>query len=128
MSDLTPKQWLLYGYLKKHYEPNKFISKKEISIALNYPWNDNSDRNGREIESDVLALRESNEIQKLIVSNKTGYKIANEQEANDYLDSDWNNILKLLKRHNRLRIKAKKNKQMRIVWNSERDTIESFME
>lgn len=36
--------------------------------------------------------------------------------------------MKELKRHNVLRRKAKKHKQMCIVWNSERDTIEAFME
>lgn len=126
--ELTPRQWQLYKYLKEHYQPNIFIEKKELAKALGYAWNDKSDRNGRDIESDVMALRESDTIQKIIVSSSKGYKIANEQECKDYLSKDWINIMKELKRHNVLRRKAKRHKQMRIVWNSERDTIEAFME
>lgn len=127
MKELTPRQWQLYKYLKVHYEPNKFISKKEIADALGYDWKENTDRNGRDIEADVNELRESDVIQKIIVSSRDGYKIANEEEANAYLDRDWINIMKDLKRHNKLRRKAKKDKQMCIVWNSERDTIQAYM-
>lgn len=126
--ELTPRQWQLYKYLKEHYQPNVFIDKKELADNVGYSWNEKSDRNGRDIESDVMALRESDKIQKIIVSSQKGYKIANEQECKEYLDKDWINIMKELKRHNVLRRKARKHKQMRIVWNSERDTIEAFME
>jgi hypothetical protein len=126
--ELTPRQWQLYKYLKEHYQPDVFIEKKELAKNVGYAWNDKSDRNGRDIESDVMALRESDKIQKIIVSSAKGYKIANEQECKEYLDKDWINIMKELKRHNVLRRKARKHKQMRIVWNSERDTIEAFME
>ena len=65
--ELTPRQWQLYKYLKEHYQPDVFIEKKELAKNVGYAWNDKSDRNGRDIESDVMALRESDKIQKIIV-------------------------------------------------------------
>ena len=62
--ELTTRQWQLYKYLKLHYEPDKFISKKELSDAVGYSWNEKSDRNGRDIESDVAALNDDETVQK----------------------------------------------------------------
>lgn len=124
--ELTTRQWQLYKYLKDHYEADKFIPKKEIADAIGYAWNDKSDRNGREIESDVAALNEDGNIQKVIISSTKGYKIANQEEAGEWLHKDWLSILKLIKRHMFKRRKCRLNKQMRIVFNSERDTIEAF--
>ena len=124
--ELTTRQWQLYKYLKLHYEPDKFISKKELADALGYSWNEKSDRNGRDIESDVAALNEDETIQKVIISSSKGYKIANKEEAFDWLHKDWISILKAIKRHMFKRRKCRLNKRMRIVFNSERDTIEAF--
>ena len=100
MSGLTTKQWQLYKYLKEHYEPSRWISKKELAEALGYEAEDYNPRgNYREIESDVLAINEDETIQKVVISSRNGYKIANKEEAEEWLHNDWINILKGIKRH-----------------------------
>lgn len=128
MSGLTTKQWQLYKYLKEHYEPEKWIGKKELSDSLGYKWDEKTDRNGREIESDVSAINQDDTIQKVIISSPKGYKIANREEAEEWLHKDWIAILKQIKRHMFKRRKCRLNKQMRLVFDSERDTIEAFPE
>lgn len=126
--NLTTRQWQLYKYLKDHYAEDVFISKKELSDNLGYHWNEKSDRNGRDIEADVLAINDDAIIHKVIISSPKGYKIASEAEAGSWLFDDWKKIEKLIKRHMYKRRKCQLNRQMRIVFNSEKDTIETFIE
>lgn len=127
MGTLNTRQWLLYGYLKENYTDDKFISKKEIASACGYAFNDSSQRNCVDMEADVRAINDCDVIQKIIVSDSTGYKIGNEQQVFDYLEKRFKRDLKSLKLNWKLTRKVKMNNQMRIVFGNERDTIETFI-
>ena len=66
-------------------------------------------------------------MQKVIVSNKTGYKIGNEKECSEYLERRFKSVLKSLKSLWEYKKRLEQNGQMRITFGSERDTIESFI-
>lgn len=127
MGALNTRQWLLYGYLKEHYTEDTFISKKELASACGYSFNDKSQRNCVDMEADVRAINDSDVIQKIIVSDSTGYKIGNERQVLDYLEKRFNRDFKSLKLNWKLTKKVRMDKQMRLVFGSERDTIETFI-
>jgi hypothetical protein len=124
---LNTKQWLLYTYLKEHYSDDKFISKKELAQACGYTFNDKSQRNCVDMEADVRAINDCDIIQKIVVSDSTGYKIGNEAQVLDYLKKRFNRDFKSLRLNWKLAKKVKMNNQMRLVFGSERDTIETFI-
>lgn len=127
--DLRTRQYRLHDFLLSRYDEGRYISKKEICEALPefYEWNENCTRMCRAIESDVHAINADLTIQKIIVSNKNGYKIGNKAEVEKYLKKrfirDWNNIK--LSRH--MAKKVALDGQMRLVFGNERDFIETFM-
>lgn len=84
---LTTRQWQLYRFLKKMAKEDRFISKKEICENLKkyYEYKEEQKRLCRSIERDVRIINDSNEIQKIIVSNPEGYKIGNKDEVMEYL-------------------------------------------
>lgn len=126
---LTTRQWQLYRFLKKKAKENRYISKKEICDNLKkyYEYKEEQKRLCRSIERDVRIINDSNEIQKIIVSNSEGYKIGNKEEVENYLKKRFLRDLKSLKLDWKISKKVKMDKQMRVVFNSERDTIEAFM-
>ena len=79
------------------------------------------------MEADVRAINDSDVIQKIIVSDSTGYKIGNEKQVLDYLEKRFNRDFKSLKLNWKLTRKVRMDKQMRLVFGSERDTIETFI-
>lgn len=127
MAELNNRQWLLYGYLKSHYSEDKFISKKELAAACGYTFNEKNQRNCVDMESDVRTINDNDTIQKIIVSDSKGYKIGNEQQVLDYLSKRFARDFKSLKLNWKLTRKVKMDKQMRLVFGSERDTIETFI-
>lgn len=128
--ELTTRQWDLYNYLKDNYSEEKFISKTEIAEALpqHYDSADNSTRYLRIIENDVNLINHSDTIQKIIVSNKRGYKIGNEAQVEKYLNTRFKRDFKSLKLTYSLIKKAKLDEQMKLQFGNERNYIESFME
>lgn len=129
-SKLTTRQWHLYNFLKLMYEnnPDAFVTKEEICNGLpqDYEIKENETRTCRSIEIDINALRNSDEIYKVIVSNHDGYKIASEEEANDWLARVKVEALRKLKMYWKNLKYAESNNQMRLVFNKEKDTIEVF--
>lgn len=124
---LNKRQWILYRYLKKRYKDNKYISKKEICTDLkNYSYNENETRLCRTIESDVRTINESDEIQKIIVSNHEGYKIGNKEEVEQYLNRRFNRDYENIKLNWKLAKKVSLDKQMRLTFGNERDVIETY--
>ena len=128
---LTPRQYHLYIYLKKQYalDPKHFVTKKQICDALpnDYEYDaDKRKRTCRSIEQDINALRMNEIIYKVIVSNHYGYKIANEEEANEWLSIVKSAALEKLKMYWKNRKSAESNNQMRIVFNKEKNCIEVF--
>ncbi len=127
MSSLSSRAWRLYTYLKEHYDEEKFISKKELAENCGYAYNDNSQRNCVDMEADVRAINDCDIIQKIVVSDSKGYKIGNEEQVFDYLNKRFSRDLKSMKLNWKLTRKVKMDKQMRIVFGQERDTIETFI-
>lgn len=129
-SKLTTRQWHLYNFLKLMYEnnPDAFVTKEGICHGLpqDYEIKENETRTCRSIEIDINALRNSDEIYKVIVSNHDGYKIASEDEANDWLARVKVEALRKLKMYWKNLKYAESNNQMRLVFNKEKDTIEVF--
>lgn len=85
MKTLTSRQWKLYNYLKR-----QSTYKTQIEIACNIDEYGLSSKmvddfhNSRariEITNDIRALKQSPVIQKIILSNRNGIKIATEEEA-----------------------------------------------
>lgn len=127
---LTTRQWMLYRYLKSQYKRNEFISKEEISEHLPklYGFDKSKDRNCRTLEQDIRKINESDEIQKIIVSSRFGYKIGNQEEVVKYINNRFNREFKNLKLDWKLVNKVKLNKQTRLTFQTQaRDTIETFM-
>ena len=129
-SGLTTRQWALYNFLKDNYQENYYISKRTICTWLpeHYQIKENDTRMCREIENDVRKINSCDVIQKIIVSNKTGYKIGSQEECRKYLDKRFLRDLKNLKLNWKLQDKIENDEQMRFTFsNYERNYIETFI-
>lgn len=127
---MTTRQWLLYNYLKDNYSEDRYISKKEIVNALPeyYEIKEGETRLCRDIEFDVRDINKDITIQKIIVSNKKGYKIGNPEQAHDYILNNIAAAKENLKHYYKLRHKAELNNQYRLQFGHERDIIETYIE
>lgn len=136
VNDLTTRQWKLYLFLLKNYQEDstKYVSRKKIYWELRdeYPkpkedqeWLNTTAR--REITRDILALKKSNRLHKVILSTTEGFKIARKQEAKDNLKKEIASHLKSLNRIYKQIKKVGLDKQLRIAFNQEKDLIESFL-
>ena len=125
---LNTRQWDLYNYLKENYAEGIYISKYEICQALpyHYNFNVNETRMCRLLENDVRIINNSDIIQKIIVSNKHGYKIGNDAEITEYLNRRFRRDLKSLKLNWQLANKVALDGQMRLTFGNERDVIEAI--
>lgn len=126
---MNTRQWELYKLLKLNYADGKFISKREICDLLPqyYTYDENTNRHNVDIEKDIRAINDDNVIQKCIVSNRTGYKIGNEEECNEYLKRRFTSIFNSLKSLYGIKKRLQNNNQYRLVFNSEKEIIECFM-
>lgn len=127
---LTTRQWDLYNFLKDNYKDNYYISKHTICAWLpqHYQIKENETRCCRAIEYDVRAINNCDIIQKIIVSNKNGYKIGSSEECARYVDKRFLRDLKNLKLNWKLQQKIEDNDQMRFTFtNYERNFIETFI-
>ena len=133
MSELNPRQWALYNFLKERGD--EWTLQAEIAAALSALYN-----NGEEIKSfhdsparmqmtaDIRAINESAVIQKVIISSSKGIKIANSEEFDRYIRKE---IMAAVRRLMRAKYKAQKGSrdgQMRFTFGSERDTIKAFID
>ena len=132
-SELTPRQWALYRYLTKR--GNQWTYQWQIATevpeygyggrAEAVAFHDSSTRSA--MTTDIRKINQSSVIQKIIISTPKGVKIATKHEFKDYIHREEVRLLSALKRHY---IKARKgamDKQGKIVFNSERDTVEAFI-
>ena len=128
VKNLTPRQWDLYNYLKSQYADGVYISKQDICKALpqHYQIKENESRWCTLIEFDVRAINECPIIQKIIVSNKKGYKIGNKEEVTEYLNKRFRRDSKNMKLNWALADKVALNNQMRLAFGNERDVIEAY--
>lgn len=129
-SELTPRQWALYNLLKNN--PDRTFKQIDIFYSLLewYPWTESKnfhDSTARlAITADLRAINNSEIIQKIIISNKSGVKLASEAEFAKYIDGQFAAIFRKLERTRKKAKKAGLNGQMRTVFGNERDTIEAF--
>ena len=130
-SELTPRQWKLYEFLKSQ---NDWVKQEHISSSLpeysvtekDTPFHDTMAR--LNITNDIRAIKKSDVIQKIIISSPKGVKIANEDDFGLYFDRKLIALKKQMKLLYKQLKKAQLNNQTRIVFNSERDFIEAFKE
>lgn len=130
-NELNARQWALYNLLKNN--PDKYLTQLEIAYTLrefydtsfyNDQFHDSPTRHL--LTKDIRAINKSDVIQKIIISNSNGVKIANREEFEKYISAEFAAIFRKLARTRQKAKKAGLDKQMRIVLGNERDTIEAF--
>ena len=130
MSELTPRQWKLYEFLKSQED---WVKQELISSSLpdlygtdETPFHDTMARIN--ITNDIRAIKKSDIIQKIIISSPKGVKIANAEEFDEWFKRKAISLKKQMKLLYKQLKKAQLHNQTRIVYNSERDFIEAFKE
>lgn len=130
-NELNARQWALYNLLKNN--PDRYMTQLDIAIKLKefYPlgytadtFHDSPARHM--LTKDIRAINGSDVIQKIIISNSRGVKIASAAEFESYINAEFAAIFRKLARTRRKAKKAGLDGQMRIVLGHERDTIEAF--
>ena len=130
-SELNARQWAVYNLLKNN--PDKYLTQLQIVYTLkefydtsfyNDQFHDSAARHL--LTKDIRAINKSEVIQKIIISNSQGVKIASSAEFEKYINAEFAAIFRKLERTRQKAKKAGLDKQMRIVLGSERDTIEAF--
>lgn len=133
-SELNPRQWAVYNLLKNN--PDRYMTQQEICYALpnhyisfeeekkEIPFHDSTARHL--LTKDIRTINESETIQKIIISNRNGVKIASSAEFEQYINAEFAAIFRKLARTRQKAKKAGLDGQMRLVLGSERDTIEAF--
>ena len=130
-SELNPRQWAVYNLLKNN--PDRYFTQADICRKLleHYPlgytadtFHDSTARHM--LTKDIRTINKSEVIQKVIISNSKGVKIASSEEFEQYINAEFAAIFRKLARTRQKAKKAGLDGQMRIVLGSERDTIEAF--
>ena len=100
---MNDRQWNLYNTLEE-ISKDKWITKEEICSILStyYPRHveSNNEHNSSAyalIRIDVREINRSDEVDKIIVSSKKGYKVATKEEAANYIEKRFRRDLKALK-------------------------------
>lgn len=133
MSELNSRQFALYNYLKSR--GNEWTYQEDIAKALPdwyAPIEEAKDyHNTKErhlMTKDIRAINESSVIQKVIISNPSrGVKIATEDEWKECIKREYTSVFNKLKRIRNKERKGLMNGQTRLVFKTERDTIEAFL-
>ena len=130
-SELNPRQWALYNLLKNN--PDRYMTQIELAYLLRefydttfYDNNFHDSPTRHLLTKDIRAINNSEVIQKIIISNSKGVKIASSEEFARYINAEFASIFRKLERTRQKAKKAGLDGQMRIVLGRERDTIESF--
>ena len=149
-SDLTPRQWKLYEYLKEqpNYQTQKaLINNYELWLSKNGYNNEKYSygffqeiqerisndvqaefanlSSARNLRKDLKALRTNPLIQKVIVVGKIANSV---KEAEDYLERKLAKLSKEWKLYHIEKKKLEKHLQTRLTFASERDFIEAVLE
>lgn len=131
-SELNARQWALYNLLKNN--PDRYMTQLEICRYLKhyYPIDDvyaiefHDSKARHTLTKDIRTINNSDVIQKIIISNSKGVKIASSAEFEQYINAEFAAIFRKLARTRQKAKKAGLDGQMRIVLGNERDTIEAF--
>jgi len=136
--EITSRQWKLYEFLKSRsdrfttqldiYEGLKDNGDYTMFVGEDKVFHDSLTR--MEIGLDIQHLNESDVIQKIILTNSNGVKIADEEEYKVYSLNRWKSIKGMIKRLAWKDNKAKLNGQMKLVFGDSmaRDFYETFVE
>ena len=131
---LNERQKRLYKFLLDKSATNEYISKEAICTALEelYPrneekTNEHSSAAFAMIRRDIRAINGS-DAYKIVASNKKGYKIATEKEAQEYVDRRFKRDLSSLKINWNLKNKLARNGQVQIKGDDLYKEIKTFIE
>ena len=128
--DLNSRQFALYNLLKNN--PDRRFQLCEIPAELPdfYPMTGatyfHNTGTRRMITKDIQAINDSDVIQKVIVKNSFGIKLASREEFEQYINAE---IAELSRRWKRTWKKARKaglDGQMKMTFGRERDTVQAF--
>lgn len=129
---LTPRQWALYNFLKERGDV--WTTQLDIAYALKNHYDtsftDDKFHDSRarlQITMDIRALNDSDVIQKIIIPSSKGVKIATEDEWQKNIKRDYISVFKKLDRIRKKERKGQMDGQTRLVFKSERDTIEAYL-
>lgn len=133
-SELTPRQWALYNYLKKKGDEWTTQLKTACDL-LEYYGNlgdyfpNFHDCHARHLmTADIRAINDSSVIQKIVISSSKGIKLANSEEFDRYIRKEIMAAVRRLMRAKHKAEKGSRDGQMRIVFNAERDTVKAFID
>ena len=132
--ELTTRQWNLYNYLKENTDI--YLTKEQIvanvdGYTFNSWQNEHNQSAYSQLRNDIRKINSNQtRIQKIIISNKVGYKLATEKEFESWKISQWKLIKRKLYRMGVIDDKALKNNQMRLVedGSNARLYVESFVD
>ena len=132
--EITTRQWNLYNYLKENTDI--YLTKEQIVANVDgykyKDWQNEHNQNAfRQLRDDIRNINSNQtRIQKIIISNKIGYKLATEKEFESWKISQWKLIKRKLYRMGVIDDKALKNNQMRLVedGSNARLYVESFVD
>lgn len=129
-SELTPRQWALYNLLRNN--PDKRFMQIEIANTLRDEYPYSGDENFHDsaariaITDDIRAINHSDIIQKVIISDRRGVKLASREEFEKYINGQFAAIFRKLERTRKKAKKGGLDGQMRIAFNNERPVIEAY--
>ena len=135
-SELTPRQWALYNYVKDMNDTwtTQYGVARALSMLDGYYTDfenaeDFHDSLARmQMTADIRAINDSDVIQKIIISSPKGIKLANKEEFDRYIRKEIMAAVRKLMRAKRKAEKGNRDGQMRITFNSERDTVKAFID
>jgi tRNA U55 pseudouridine synthase TruB len=134
MKELTPKHWRVYDLLRANSD--RFMEQREIATSLLdlFPnaltETDFHSNTGREIGQIVQDLNDSDVIQKIILSNSNGNKIATIEEYAEWSKRKRISLLRQLKRLYYKDYKAGLHGQGKLIFDEKseaRNWFESFV-
>lgn len=129
-NDLNRRQWALYNLLKNN--PDRRFQLCEIPTELPdfYPATQGKHFHNtgtrRRITADIQAINDSDIIQKVIVKNSFGIKLASREEFEQYINAEFAELSRRWKRTWKKAKKAGLDGQMKMTFGRERDTVEAF--
>lgn len=131
-NDLNSRQWALYNLLKNH--PDRRFQLCEIPAELPEFYEATPGRHfhntgtRRRISADIQAINDSDVIQKVIIKNTFGIKLASREEFEQYMNAEFAELARRWKRAWKKAKKAGLDGQMKMTFGRERDTVEAFVD
>lgn len=133
-NELNSRQWALYNYLKE--KGDEWTCQWQIALEIpEYKYDGEQDAAlfhdstaRKQMTADIRTINDSSIIQKVIISSAKGIKIANSEEFDLHTRKEIMAAVRRLQRAKRKAEKGNRDGQMRLVFNSERDTVKAFLD